>query len=100
MNQYFLYTHVQSADWNGSIRMHGMREAADCQRLPGDVSGLWWGARQHEGTESGTVRPSTDLETAEVFECVACGSRVRDPETRTCGGCGGELLNIGAERDL
>lgn len=80
--------------------MYGLWQETDRERLPSDVSRVRGGARQHQGAHFGTVRPSTDPETEGVFECVACGSRVRDPDTRTCDGCGDELLNIGIERDL
>lgn len=46
------------------------------------------------------MRPSTEVEAEDAFECLECGSRIDGPTTRTCDDCGGDLLNIGAERDL
>lgn len=80
--------------------MFELRQETDRECLPGHLSRLRRGTRQHGKTEPVTVRPSPDVEAGDAFECVECGSRVRAPETRTCDDCGGELLNIGAERDL
>lgn len=46
------------------------------------------------------MRPSTDVDAIDTFECQECGSRIDDPATRSCDDCGGDLLSIGAERDL
>jgi len=46
------------------------------------------------------MRPSTEHSDAAVYECTECGKRVTDPDTRLCGACGGEFINLGKSRDL
>lgn len=46
------------------------------------------------------MRPNTDPETSNEFECVGCGRRVEAPASRRCNECEGRLLNVGSERDL
>ncbi|MFB6282161.1 MAG: hypothetical protein ABEH40_09090 [Haloferacaceae archaeon] len=46
------------------------------------------------------MRPSCREPDSEMYECKGCGERAEAPETRTCGSCGGVLINIGRSRDL
>ncbi|MEF8777673.1 MAG: rubrerythrin-like domain-containing protein [Natronomonas sp.] len=46
------------------------------------------------------MRPNQIKNGINTYECFECGARVDDPDTRTCPGCGGELLHLGRSRDL
>jgi hypothetical protein len=46
------------------------------------------------------MRPSKEHEDASVYECADCGERTNEPDTRLCGECGGELIDLGLSRDL
>lgn len=46
------------------------------------------------------MHTSTVTVTRELHECFDCAERVRDPETRDCPSCGGELRNLSRARDL
>jgi rRNA maturation endonuclease Nob1 len=46
------------------------------------------------------MRPTDVPYDKELYECVDCIDRVKAPETRRCGACGGELQQISRSRDL
>ncbi|WP_430506405.1 rubrerythrin-like domain-containing protein [Haloparvum sp. PAK95] len=46
------------------------------------------------------MRPHTNVETSNEFECCDCGRRVEAPSSRRCSECEGQLVNVGTERDL
>ena len=46
------------------------------------------------------VRPEIPTIDSELYECFECGARVTGPTDRHCERCGGELQNLGKERDL
>jgi len=46
------------------------------------------------------MRPNENETEIELYECTDCGERTEDPETRLCGSCGGEFINLSRSRDL
>ncbi|MFB6302423.1 MAG: hypothetical protein ABEH78_06130 [Haloferacaceae archaeon] len=46
------------------------------------------------------MRPNCRKYESNIYECQGCGARNEAPETRTCGKCGAELVNISRSRDL
>ncbi|MEF8776976.1 MAG: rubrerythrin-like domain-containing protein [Haloarculaceae archaeon] len=46
------------------------------------------------------MRPEISRTETKLYECFACGGRETAPDTRGCDRCGGELRNLGRERDL
>ncbi|MDZ7700805.1 MAG: rubrerythrin-like domain-containing protein [Halobacteriales archaeon] len=46
------------------------------------------------------MHTSTITTTRALHECFTCGRRVRDPDTRECSSCGGQLRNLSRPRDL
>jgi len=46
------------------------------------------------------MRPNVDIDGNELYECVGCGERVTEPDSRVCDACGDTLENISRSRDL
>lgn len=46
------------------------------------------------------MRPTSDVDQDGVYECQDCGARPEAVESRICPECGGDLLDLGRERDL
>jgi rRNA maturation endonuclease Nob1 len=46
------------------------------------------------------MRPNTDVDGSELYECIDCGERASEPDSRVCESCGGRLENISRPRDL
>jgi rRNA maturation endonuclease Nob1 len=46
------------------------------------------------------MRPDVDVEGDELYECIDCGERAAEPDSRVCASCGGKLENISRSRDL
>jgi len=51
-------------------------------------------------TSNKEMRPSSNQYEKDIYECLDCGKRTQDPETRMCGDCGGEFVNLSKSRDL
>lgn len=46
------------------------------------------------------MRPEGNEKPQELYECPGCGQRTSDTESRLCGACGCEMINLAKSRDL